>query len=133
MTSIRRLVECRRGLTAVEFAIVAPVFLALLFGTADVGRFYFTQQSLREVAALAARQAMVDTTVSGCTVPATRVGDRTPFLIAARLTLCVARSVTNGTTTLSVTASYPFVGVLPVFRISGDQVSESMTISYTDG
>ena len=43
------------GATAVEFAVVAPVFLALLFGTLEFGRALWTQQALQETANAGAR------------------------------------------------------------------------------
>lgn len=56
---MRRLATCRRGVTAVEFALVAPPFLCLLFLLLDGGRMLFTQQALNELAAAAARCAAV--------------------------------------------------------------------------
>lgn len=46
----RQRVDSRRGAVAVEFAIVAPVLLAIVLGTLQVGRV-FEMQNLLEVAA----------------------------------------------------------------------------------
>lgn len=43
---MRRLLRCRSGAAALEFAIVAPVFLALIMSTFEVGWFYFVNSSL---------------------------------------------------------------------------------------
>ena len=39
-----------RGAALVEFAIVVPLLLLLVFGAMDIGRLYFTQVSLSEAA-----------------------------------------------------------------------------------
>lgn len=57
MTRAGRLGEDARGATAVEFALVAPTFLALLFLLLDGGRMLFTKQALNELAAASARCA----------------------------------------------------------------------------
>jgi Flp pilus assembly protein TadG len=49
----------RRGAAAVEFAIVAPVFLLLLVGMIEVGRAVMVQQVLINAARVGARQAVM--------------------------------------------------------------------------
>lgn len=51
----RRFVRSRSGATALEFAIVAPVFLVALVGTMEVGIAYGAQASLQNSANAAAR------------------------------------------------------------------------------
>jgi Flp pilus assembly protein TadG len=51
----RRLARDRRGATAVEFAIVAPVFLALTFSILEAGYFFFINSAVDQAAARAAR------------------------------------------------------------------------------
>src|SRR4051812_1802227 len=55
----RRLIHDRRGVTAVEFGFVAFIFFVLLLGTVDLGRYQFTQQSLRDIVAEAARAGLI--------------------------------------------------------------------------
>ncbi|MFQ5563913.1 MAG: TadE/TadG family type IV pilus assembly protein, partial [Parvularculaceae bacterium] len=45
----------KRGSSAVEFAIVAPVFLMLMFSTFEVGWFYFVNATLDSATANASR------------------------------------------------------------------------------
>ncbi|MEO6144030.1 MAG: TadE family protein [Dermatophilaceae bacterium] len=47
------------GAAAVEFALVVPLLLLLVFGIVDYGRFFFDSVSLRQGAREAARQAVV--------------------------------------------------------------------------
>jgi Flp pilus assembly protein TadG len=51
----RRFLKDRRGAAAVEFAIVAPVFLALMFSTFEVGWFYFANSVTDAATTAAAR------------------------------------------------------------------------------
>ena len=52
---IRPLVRDSAGATAVEFALLAPTFLMLLFLLFDGGRMMFAKQSLNELATATAR------------------------------------------------------------------------------
>src|SRR4051794_25542631 len=49
----------RRGATAVEFAVVAPVMFALVLGIVEVGRAFMVQHLLTDVARDSARYAVV--------------------------------------------------------------------------
>ena len=51
----RRLAKDRKGATAVEFALVAPVFLALTFSILEAGYFFFISSAVDQAAARAAR------------------------------------------------------------------------------
>jgi Flp pilus assembly protein TadG len=52
---LRTLGRVQNGATVIEFALVAPMFLALLFGTIEVGRALWAQQALQETAIAGAR------------------------------------------------------------------------------
>jgi Flp pilus assembly protein TadG len=49
------LFQAQGGATAIEFALVAPMFLALVFGTLEFGRLLWTEQALQETAIAGAR------------------------------------------------------------------------------
>lgn len=51
----RRFHRDSRGATAIEFAIVAPVFMALMFSTFEVGWFYFANSITDAATATASR------------------------------------------------------------------------------
>ena len=55
---LSRLRSSQRGATAVEFALIAPVFLATLIAIFEVAIFLFAQQYLQTAAAEAGRQFM---------------------------------------------------------------------------
>ncbi len=50
----------RRGASVVEFAIVAPVFIMLVFGMIEYGRMVMVQQVITNASREGARRAIVD-------------------------------------------------------------------------
>jgi Flp pilus assembly protein TadG len=60
LSSFRRDV---RGVTAVEFAMTAPVFFVMIFGIIEAGLLLWTQLGLQHGVELAARCASINTTV----------------------------------------------------------------------
>ena len=56
--AVRRLVNCRRGTTAIEFAFIAPIFFALLFAILETGLVFFNQQAIQTAATQSARLIM---------------------------------------------------------------------------
>jgi Flp pilus assembly pilin Flp len=52
----------QRGAAAVEFAVVAPIFVLLLFGMVEYGRMVMVQQMLTNATREGARRAVLDGT-----------------------------------------------------------------------
>ena len=90
-----------RGAAAVEFALVVPLLLLLVFGIIDYGRFFFDSVSLRQGAREGARQAVV-LKYGSCTGPS--VGAK--IACSARL----ASDITMGTPLVYI----PALPVAPV-------------------
>lgn len=55
MSRFSLFMQCRSGAAIIEFALLAPVVLMLLFGVIETSRFLWTQQRLDEVAFSTAR------------------------------------------------------------------------------
>src|SRR3954451_12155333 len=55
----------RRGQALVEFALVLPVLLLILFGIIDAGRLIFTYNTISSAARNAARVAIVNQSTGG--------------------------------------------------------------------
>jgi Flp pilus assembly protein TadG len=62
---MRDLIRSRSGATAVEFAIIAPVFLALLYAILQTALVFFAQQVLQTATTQAARLIMTGQAQSG--------------------------------------------------------------------
>jgi TadE-like protein len=65
------LAACRRGAAALEFALIAPLFLALSFGTVELAHWAWGAAAVRELAARAAR--CISVTPSRCGTAAATV------------------------------------------------------------
>ncbi|MEO8494509.1 MAG: TadE/TadG family type IV pilus assembly protein [Planctomycetota bacterium] len=62
MHKVCRSFRKQRGTAAVEFAVVAPIFVLLLFGMIEYGRMVMVQQMLTNATREGARRAVLDGT-----------------------------------------------------------------------
>lgn len=110
------------GATAIEFALLAPVFLLLLFGIVEVGRLVWVKQVLTETAYSAARCAATGSpckTVADVQSYVVARGSRLGVRIAASQTGYTASTTCDGNSgSVLVTIRYgfasPLAGFLPV-------------------
>lgn len=65
---VRRLLRCERGTAVVEFAIVAPMLIALVIGAIDFSRALNYYNNLTQLAAQGARAASVNRNPDGSAV-----------------------------------------------------------------
>ena len=65
MSALRKLGSDDRGAAAVEVALIAPMFFALLFGALQGGLAFWTQLGLQQAVDRAARCAVVNATLCG--------------------------------------------------------------------
>lgn len=106
-----------RGAEAVEFAVIVPVLLALLFGLISFGLLFFSQISLEQAAREGARLAAICNQDSACLsgVPA-RVQSRAPNIAidSSQITVtpCPAGDPTASAT---VTVAYKYKLGIPPF------------------
>ena len=107
----------RRGVTALEFGIVGPIFLVLLIGSIEVGRFIATYVSVAVVVHEAKRAALIDTTLQGSGSIAAPFARRAPLVDPQRLDLRIERAAATGPLTglteVTVAADYSFQSFLP--------------------
>jgi hypothetical protein len=120
------------GSAAVEFSMVAPITIALLFGSIDLGRFAAVQQSLRQGVTEAVQLGMVSSPAS----PAPQSASDLTTLVRGRMVMAPGSSVTVAVTypggnvrggSVRVTASHVFnpgFGLLPIAPITINAVSQ---------
>ena len=109
MRRMASLLSDRRGATAVEFSLILPALLLLLFGIVEFGRLLWTQSALHFAVEEAARCATVDAANCGS---ASAVQS---FAVARAAGLGLQNSVFSLTSPAcgnQVSASYPFPFVL---------------------
>lgn len=112
-----------RGAAAVEFALVLPILLVLVFGIVDFGRLYFTQITLTDAAREGARVlALEGATGSGYT-SAQAAADAVTRTDDALTGVDSTVTVTTGTCTdgspVTVTATTDFNFITPLPDLAG--------------
>lgn len=63
-SSARRFLRCRRAATAAEFALVFPVFMALVIGSIEISRAMWIKATIQFAAEQTTRYAIVNTSAS---------------------------------------------------------------------
>ena len=120
---MRRIGREDTGAAAVEFALVLPILLLLIFGIVDFGRLYFTQITLTDAAREGARVLALEgasgsgyTSTQAATDAESRVQD-------AATGVNSTVSVTSGTCVdgepVTVTASTSFSFITPLPDLAG--------------
>lgn len=110
-----------RGQTLVEFALVFPVFILLLFGLLDMGRFVYLNSTLSQAAREGARVASVEAswlgssdpscgTFGGPTCPANVAALRTDVTAAVNRMIAPFGPIATGSVYLSCDATSPPTG-----------------------
>ncbi len=108
---------CRRGATAVEFALVAPVFLAMTMGVVEMGRALWIKATMQHAVELTTRYYMVNNSISDAdlvTYATARLGesgmDTGNFAIAA------ADVTIGGTSYMAITITHAFTAIVEIVK-----------------
>lgn len=118
---IRSLMHCRRGSSAVEFAMVLPMFLTIVFGIVVFGSYFSVIHGVQQLAAEAARSSVagLSETERG-TIATSFVAANAgtyPMIDSSRIAVSAATSPTN-TNVFVVTVNYDasnlFIYALPL-------------------
>jgi len=123
----------RAGVTTLEFGVVALLFLTMLIGCMDLGRYYVIEHSLRTVVAEAARAAQANSSLSGSIDPTTAGFTAiTPFVDNANLNLTVTQTPSGRVSIrkISVTSTYIFTAWTPIWSVLDGPISETTVLWY---
>ncbi len=105
---------CRLGATAVEFALVAPLFLSMTLGLMEMGRAMWIKASLQYACEETARYYIVNNSASATTLKAqaqTFLSDTGVTVATNPFTASVDTSTTPDT--MTITATYTFTALVP--------------------
>lgn len=108
-TSTRSVRKGRRGAAAVEFAVVLPVFVLLVFGMIEYGRMVMVQQVITNASREGARRAVLD----GAT------------------TSSVQTSVTSYLTGASINGGSAVVNPNPTTAAAGDPITVTVRVPFS--
>lgn len=128
--------RCNKAATAVEFAILSPIFLILLLGMIAYGIYFGASHSVQQLAADAARIAMSGLSASERNALATdfiaRNGAGYAFINPARLTVEARDSMADGSQfVVSVSydaSSLPIWGLFQGIHMPGKTIRRQSTI-----
>lgn len=137
------------GATSLEFGVVAFIFMSLLFGVLDLGRYYVIEHSVRTATSEAARAALATAPpglstnrMVGCTTAWAAVKSIVPLLDDSAMTLCIAWTTTSptgtvtngvgvpGVTTVTATGQYSFTAISPLWSGLTGTITETAKLSY---
>ena len=132
-----KLLLCRRGATAVEFAMLLPVFLALVFGIAIFGSYLAVVHGLQQLAAEAARSSLAGLSPSernsiATSYVSTNVGTY-PLITANKVSVSAATSPSDPNVfvvTVTYNASGMFIYSLPFVPTPSQTIVRSAAIPF---
>lgn len=118
LSRLRRLARCRKGATAVEFALVAPIFLIMMLGIFEVGRAMWIKAVMQFGLEEATRYALVNTSIATGTLETYAKGRMTgTFVSSASLTVTASSSISASVTYMQIVATYSFNVLVPIVPI----------------
>ena len=125
----------RRGASAVEFAIVAPVFIMLVIGMIEVGRAMMVQQVLTNASRVGARQAVMLTSSSSETI--TAANDYAEGVGVDGISVTVspdpASAATGSEVTVTTSIGYASVSWLPAPWFMGGKTLTASSVMRKEG
>lgn len=106
-----RLLRDRRGVSAIEFGILAPVLFTMLLGALDFGRMFYISQSMNYATEQAARYYMLNPSAAQSTVTQTLTAAMAGGM-GSQLSVSYANTANcnsnSALTCTTITATYPF-------------------------
>ncbi|MGN3974791.1 TadE/TadG family type IV pilus assembly protein [Tsuneonella sp. SYSU-LHT278] len=138
---LRRLARDRDGATTVELAILAPAFLALLFGVFQIGLALQNYNALRGISADVARYALVQYSTGNRVSKeqlnsyALSVGRSAPYILDYEMYSASIRQPTvqrvSGALELELTLRYQVFSVMSAYGLEGPYITYTRPIFVT--
>lgn len=137
---LQRLVEfakCRRGSIAVEFAMLMPIMILMIFGIVAFGSYLAVVHGIQQLAAEAARSSIAGlNNTERASIASSYVASNAatyPLIDAAHLTVNAATSAVSSTVfvvTVNYDASGMFIYALPLAIAPPTMISRSAAVPY---
>lgn len=123
------------GVAAVEFTLVLPLLLLLVFGIVDMGRMAWAKMSVVSAANEAVRVVALRPTIAAADLTAIASSTASPFTITVPLLKpCVTDATSDTVAEVTVSTNFSFVTPLaPVMRIFGSQGTGTGMILQSTG
>lgn len=111
-----------KGAVAVEFAMVASVFLASLLGIVEVGRAYWTYNTLQYAVEATARYYLTHTGATNSELAAYAAGQMGANISVSPLSVTVTKSTVSGIHEVEVDAAYTYGTLVPTMTSAWSSV-----------
>jgi Flp pilus assembly protein TadG len=118
MRRLRRFLADDKGSTAVEFALVSVAFLSTIFGIFEVGRVYWTYNTMQYAVEQTARYYLVNTSSTNSQLTTYAQGQMGSNINTGPLTISVAKTTTAGVNQVTITGTYTYAAIVPLLPSS---------------
>ena len=105
----RRIARGEHGAAAVEFALIVPLLVVLVFGVIEFGRVFNVQISLTGAAREGARNMAIHKNVADAKDAAWKAAPSVPGLSASNIAISPSTCVAGAKTTVTVTYTVDFL------------------------
>jgi len=137
---LRRLGRDEAGATILEFALLSPLLIVMLFGTLQVGIMLQSYNALRHVSADVARHAMVQYATGNnldndeLTLYARGIATQAPYLLSSTLVVTIRDTATPeiaGTTEKALTINYEIPSMVSSMGLDGPWITYARPLFLT--
>lgn len=123
---------CRRGATAVEFALVVPVFLAMTLGVVELGRALWIKATMQHAVELTTRYFMVNNSASDAilqTYVTARLADS--GMNTADFSFSpIGDTTISGTVYKEITITHAFTGIVEIVKFPAISLTAKARVPY---
>lgn len=109
----KALSSCRLGATAVEFAIVFPLFMTMTLGLMEMSRALWIKASMQYATERATRFYMVNNSTSTADLVTYADGELDAVGVTYNVTFSATLNTATDPDTMTVTATYSFQAIVP--------------------
>ncbi len=113
-----------KGQSIVELALILPVFILIVFGMLDMGRAFYFQEAIANMAREGARYGAVNNTTS---VSSEALAEAGALVSGATISSVVKACDSKSEQYVSVTVNYAFSLVTPVMQAFGKPITMTAT------
>lgn len=117
-TILARLRRCAKGASAVEFALVAPIFLMMVLGMMEIGRALWIKNTMQYAVEEAARYAIINTDATTAQVTSYAAGKVPGTWNVDSSNFSTSTSTSGGVKYYTITGSYDFVPMVTIIKMN---------------
>ena len=125
--------RCHRGATAVEFALIFPVFLLILLGVVEAGRAMWIKATMQYICEETSRYALVNptlTTAQIVSVAETKLA--TSGFGNQVVTFTATQDLSAGITFMTINASHTFEPLITIIGIPAMAITSSSRVPQNE-